>query len=499
MRTEIGRGERAESGTAGGRFERGDVAADGAASRQHDAVVRIHRLDEGAGDDLSDAGDRHAPIEHDMQRCTGFEHERDRFGTGGCDRREDGAERDRDDHRRTIHTEHAHVLVGGRRAHSIHVAGAETAVGPAEENFRWHAGIDVAFRSGMPTLNKINEQLDRLAALNAWPHPVLSLYLDLRPDQHGRDNIDPFLRKELPERTHTYAPGGAARRSLERDAERIFDFVAKNLDRSWEALAIFSCSAINFFETIPLPASPAMRGHRLFIGEQPHLYPVARAIDEYPRYVALLADTHSARLFVFAVNSVEQTAQVESDKTKRHKMGGWSQARYQRNVDNFRKQHAREVVEMLTRLVREEAIDKVLLAGDEVILPLLREEMPKDIASKIVDALSLDIRTAQRAVLEATLASLRQKDAESDRERVEAMIDAYRAGGLACVGEAPTRRAFELGQVEELLITANADNKPYADELIARARQTGAKIRFIEDAALLDPVGGVGAFLRFTI
>lgn len=351
----------------------------------------------------------------------------------------------------------------------------------------------------MATLNRINAQLDRLAGLNAWPHPVLSLYLDLRPNQHGRDNIDPFLRKELPERTHTYAAGGAARRSLERDAERVSSFVGTQIDPAWDAIGLFSCSAIDFFETVPLPASPAMRGHRLFIGEQPHLYPIARAIGEYPRYVALIADTNSARVFVFAVNEVEQTAHVESDKTKRHKMGGWSQARYQRNVDNFRKQHAKEVVEMLTRLVREESIAKVLIAGDEVILPLLREEMPKDIAAKIVDVLSLDIRTAQRAVLEATLESLRQKDAESDRERVQALIDAYRAGGLGVVGEARTRSAFEVGQVDELLITANADTKPYADEVIARARQTGAKVRFIEDATLLDPVGGVGAFLRFRL
>jgi peptide chain release factor subunit 1 len=353
----------------------------------------------------------------------------------------------------------------------------------------------------MPTLNQINQQLDRLAALNAWPHPVLSLYLDLRPDQHGRENIDPFLRKELHERTRTYAAGGPERQSLERDAARVSEFVASGLDPAWDGVALFSCSAKDFFEAIPLPASPLpiARGHRLSIGDQPHVYPIARAIDEFPRYIAVLADTNSARVFVFAVNEVERTAQVESDKTKHHKQGGWSQKRYQRNVDNFRKQHAREVVEMLTKLVRDEGIDKVLLAGDEVILPLLRDEMPKDIAARVVDVLSLDIRTSQRGVLEATLASLREKDAETDRERVGALVDAYRAGGLACVGEQATRAAFELGQVDELLITATADDKPYADELIAQARQTAAKVRFIEDATLLDPIGGVGAFLRFAL
>jgi peptide subunit release factor 1 (eRF1) len=38
-----------------------------------------------------------------------------------------------------------------------------------------------------------------------------------------------------------------------------------------------------------------------------------------------------------------------------------------------------------------------------------------------------------------------------------------------------------------------------AGELIARAQQTSARIRFIEDASLLADVGGVGALLRFRL
>jgi peptide subunit release factor 1 (eRF1) len=38
-----------------------------------------------------------------------------------------------------------------------------------------------------------------------------------------------------------------------------------------------------------------------------------------------------------------------------------------------------------------------------------------------------------------------------------------------------------------------------AGELIARAQQTSARVRFIEDPALLADIGGVGALLRFRI
>ncbi len=211
---------------------------------------------------------------------------------------------------------------------------------------------------------------------------------------------------------------------------------------------------------------------------------------------------HSARIFVFAANTVEQQDRIENPKTVRHKMGGWSQARYQRHTDNYHLQHAKEVVEAIARIAREESIDKIVLSGDEVILPLLREQLPKDIAERIVDVSKLDIRTPEREVLDATIAALREKDAESDRERVDQPIGAYRSNGLACVGTEATRRAFELGQVDELLLPAipkNPEAEDAAEELVLKARQTSAKTRFIENASLLEPIGGVGAFLRFKL
>src|SRR5439155_14171398 len=192
--------------------------------------------------------------------------------------------------------------------------------------------------------------------------------------------------------------------------------------------------------------------HRLVISDQPHLYPLARLLDEYPRYVVLLADTHSARIFVFAVNALEREARVEGRKTKHHKQGGWSQARYQRHTENYHLHHAKEVTDALARIVRDEGIKSVVVAGDEVIVPLIREQLPKDIAELIVDIVKLDIRAPERQVLDASIAVLKEQDADSDREHVDAVIGAYRAGGLGAVGVEAVKKALELGQVDELVI-----------------------------------------------
>jgi peptide chain release factor subunit 1 len=349
---------------------------------------------------------------------------------------------------------------------------------------------------GMPTTEQQTAQLDRLASLEPGPFPVLSLYLNLQANERGRDQFDPFLRKELADRLRTYPGHGPERESIEQDAEKIRAYVAQ-LDPSLNGLALFASSGAGLFEAIPLAAP--IEAHRLYIGDLPHLYPLARVLEAYPRYLALVADTHSARIFVFAANTTVKTERIENEKTKHHKQGGWSQARYQRHTENFHLLHAKEVVDAVDRIVLEEGLDKILISGDEVIVPLLRDQMPKHLLERILDVVKLDIRTPEHEVLAATMEVLRQHDADTDRERVDRLLDAYRGNGLGTVGAENVRRAFELGQVDELIITASVDASDADQEFIRQAHNTSAGVRFIEDAALLQPVGGVGAFLRFKL
>lgn len=306
----------------------------------------------------------------------------------------------------------------------------------------------------MAITDQLSARLDYLTTVDTGPYPVVSLYLNLQADDRGRDRFDTFLRTSLPERLRTYPAEGPERQSLEQDGEQIRAYLA-TVEASANGLALFACAGADLFEAIPLAAP--IDEHRMYISSNPHLYPLARLVDEYPRYALMVADTNSARLFVVAANAIEQSTQVESPKTKRHKVGGWSQARFQRHVDNFREQHAKEAVDVLTRIVRNERIGAIVLGGDEVIIPMLRQYFDKDIAAKVVDVVRLDIRTPDHAVLQKSMAAIQQQDVQTDRERVEALFDAYRSGGLGVVGVEATQRAFELGQVDELVISARPD------------------------------------------
>jgi peptide chain release factor subunit 1 len=367
--------------------------------------------------------------------------------------------------------------------------------------------------------------LDRLAAFPATTLPVLSLYLNTEPDQHGKDEIDRFLRRELPARGRTFEPHTPERESYDRDVERIGRWVSQELRPSSNGVAIFACAGeSDFFEAVQLDVP--VSEHRLYVYHQPQLYELARLTDAYPRYAAVVADSRLARIFVFALGATVDRAEVENPTDNRTQVGGWSQSRYQRHVDHQRQQHAKELVDQLDRIVREEGIAHVVLAGDEVIVPLIRAALPQQLEEKVIDVVRLDITTPEHEVLSATLETMKAEDTREDADQVRRAVDGYRSGGLGVAGLAPTLRALIRGQVSELLLAADfearhpepvprdsdlvpaelaaelSDGIETVDlgaELVTRARNTGAPVSFIEDASLLEQVDGVAGLLRFTL
>jgi peptide chain release factor subunit 1 len=368
------------------------------------------------------------------------------------------------------------------------------------------------------THTTLTDDLDELAAFEPNGFPFISLYLNLQPDQHGRDHFMPFVRKEFNERVRSFPKNSLELASFKLAATRIVSYLRSEVRPSANGLAIFACAGADVYFK-PVQLDVPIPQHRLHISDGPHLYPLARVIDQHPRYAALLADTNAARLFVFDLGKVLSSKEVQNPKLSRTQIGGWSQMRYQRHVENYHLHHAKEVVEMLERVVRDEAAEHIILAGDEVIIPLLHEQLPVHLEEKVIDILRLDIRTPEHEVLRETMEALREHNVHSDAEKVRQLLDDYRSGGLAVVGFSDTIRALEHGQVDELLLSASmqeihidaralgdaagqtrdAPHLRAADLLVTRARNSGAQLTFIEDSALLADVGGVGALLRYQL
>lgn len=387
--------------------------------------------------------------------------------------------------------------------------------------------IEVDERTAAPTEASTPQKLmDKLLAFDAVPAPVVSLYLDARVNEHGKRNFLPFVRKQLSERVKTYPVNSEERASIEEDFVRIMRYLEEGIREPTQGVALFACSMLdNYFQAGQFEAH--FERNRLMVETRPHLYPLARLIEQYRHYAVVLADTNRAQIFVFAAGRAVQQDNIENVKTKHTQVGGWSQARYQRHVENYHLHHAKEVIDNLERTVREEKLEHVILAGDEaVVIPILKEQMPKELQEKVIDVISLGIDTPEHELLEESLTAFRRHDSLTDMEKIERLLGQFRGDNLAVAGVPDTLAALSNGQVEEMLLVASADGLKFdeaevrkvlevygaddipetlderavADELIRRANQTSAaKVTFIEDTTRLEQVGGVGALLRYRI
>jgi peptide subunit release factor 1 (eRF1) len=372
----------------------------------------------------------------------------------------------------------------------------------------------------------MDEPLARLVAFDPTTFPVLSVYLNTQPDQHGRTpDAAPYLHREFKALARTWAPSSPERHSFDQDVERIVSYATDEIDPAANGVAIFACWGVGeFFEAIQL--TTPISDNRVYAYNQPHLYHLARLDEQYPRYAAVLTDMNTARIFVFGLDHVIGAEAVNGKKVHRVKVGGWSQARYQRRVGNAHLEHAKDVIERLAQIVREDKITHIILAGDSVVIPLLEEQLPRDLVS-MVQVIKLDIHASEQDVLTATLAKLQGQEARTGAEKVERLMQQYRGRGLAVAGPQETLEALAKGQVEELLISGSLEEThPLPEEveailapeipdseggtkseeprqasvpdlLVTKAKQTGATVTFIEEGSLLESIGGVGAFLRW--
>src|SRR5262245_11230540 len=254
----------------------------------------------------------------------------------------------------------------------------------------------------MPMVDtQLDELLHRLARVQPPPAPVISLYLNTQADERGRDRFSRFVQDELKDRVRGFHGHSGIKPSLESDVARIEEYLKKELRRETNGVAIFACSACGLFEALQIEA-PFPR-HQLYVTDTPFLYPLALVSDQFPRFAALVADTNTARILVFALNSRVDGAGIENETTRRTSGSGWEQARFQRHVDQHRLQHAKEVVARLEDIVRTDDIKKIVVYGDEVIVPMLKSYFTPQLTSLVVETLPLDMNAPDSTVLQRTL------------------------------------------------------------------------------------------------
>jgi peptide chain release factor subunit 1 len=364
--------------------------------------------------------------------------------------------------------------------------------------------------------------LDRLAAVDPTDQPFISLYVDARPDNTGRPHWGPVVRKELTERARAFGERTTARTAYDADAERILGWLDAAPRASAQGFAIFACEAVGLFEGVELNAPVETE---LVVGHVPHLYPLARLLDQGRRYAVVVTDTHQAHIFVVALGAIRERARVENAKTSRSGAGGWSQARFQRHIETLVQDHLRRIADELDALVRRLHGPQVVVISSEGTRAEFDDLLSKEARAAIVGWTHAEAHAQAPELLSLATPVLERWRAEQETRALERWREEAGRNGSAAAGWKQTLEAASDGRVELLLFQEGAGHAAARcprcgrvavedgkcpldgtsmersdDGLDLAVHQTlvhGGTVWAVRHHHDLEPVEGIGALLRY--
>lgn len=374
------------------------------------------------------------------------------------------------------------------------------------------------------------ETLRKLADWSTSGFPVVSLYLDVDGSRLPK-RADYLARAEhLTHRAHENARTMNDRehaRSVQRDAQRMWDYINGEFDRKGgvRGLALFGCSAMGLWEEIVVPRRVP---ERVVVGERPYLVPLEALVEGFETMCVALVDRERARVFISAVDRIEEVSDMLDEVPGWHDQGGWAQARFQRHIRDHIQRHLKHAAEVLLRLMQRGRYDRLVLAGPDEAVADLERELHDYVRRTIVGRITLAVTTSATDVLER----VRRLEEELERHREEKAIRRLTSEtdgktGRAVAGIEDTLRALEEGRVDTLLVAADLEvagvrcpscghlelrgrscpacgvsteeTSDLVEEAVESALRQRTRVEVVPQglAAGLARLGGVGALLRF--
>jgi hypothetical protein len=359
------------------------------------------------------------------------------------------------------------------------------------------------------------QDLQELAELVNEKAPVLSLYLNVDPHHRTSEEYRLALRQLLAQAVEK----GAAPADVER-VERFFDH---EYDRQGRGVACFACQAADFWRSYVLLVPV---DDMVYVGRRPYVTPLGDLWDAYGRLGVVSVDSEGARVFIYHLGALEDSAGTLGTEVKRHKQGGWASQKLQRYEDQEARHNLKEAAEWADGYLRQHNVTRVVLAGSDANLAALRDVLPRGLQDRVIGQMSLDMNATPAQAWERAfeVAIAAQRQAETDT--LDQIVTATRKGGAAAVGLNDTLAALQQGRVYRLLVNKGFGHPgyqcrncgavivehqpacPYCNGELAtssdvvnlavqRALDMGLPVSVVDGTTALADLGGIAAVLRY--
>ena len=340
---------------------------------------------------------------------------------------------------------------------------------------------------------------------------VLSVFLDVDPRKPEHQAAKPayviWLRNAL--RDALAGLEGQARKQAHEAARRILAHVEATPPRRarGRGLAIFAGPGLWREHVLPVPLA-----NRVRYGA-PDVTPLLDVNDEYRPYAILAVGHEHARILVAYLGTAtvvdEDALELHTDEW-RFKAGrpptftrlvgvgagrGADQEGFQARVEHHQREFWAGVSKAVADLLRDRAIDRLIISGPEEAVHAVRESLPDPARAAVVGVVPLSANAALSEIQERTLPVALDAEHRRDAELVKTVVD--RAGSGGVLGKQATLDALVRGQVQTLVVDRAAFG--VMETLPGLARRMGSRIELVGEpaAAGLRRYDGVGGILRY--
>jgi peptide chain release factor subunit 1 len=351
-------------------------------------------------------------------------------------------------------------------------------------------------------LNDLDQsRLRQLAALRPSQAKVLSVYVDLDPATFGtqaaRARQIGSLVDEADRRTRADGLDHDVQMALRADVERVRDYLRGDgfSAQGAHGVAIFACGPAGVFETLRLPDAVP---HMVVVDDTPCLDPL---VGRRPRRRCLaLVSRRTLRILLDGPSGdLREVADVTDDVHGQHSQGGWSQARYERSIEEDVRAHVERAATALFELHRRSPFDVLAVGISAELWPELERALHPYLRERTLGRFDVDV---EHANCDEALAAGQPLLDDAERRHVDRLLARVQAGvggaeqGRAVIGPEGVRAALTERRVEALLYDAAAPPDG-VETAIADALLQSADVLALRERPELGPLGGVAAVLRF--
>jgi peptide chain release factor subunit 1 len=373
------------------------------------------------------------------------------------------------------------------------------------------------------------ERLRELASFRAANGCAITFYLGLDPSvAPTADDADTRVNSLLSEGERS---DGADRsklshqqaQALKADFERIRTFFEEDFDRDGaRGVAVFAAGLDNVWRTLAL-AEPVT--DEVKVGRQFYLAPLVPLLGRGTGALVAVVGREKGELYQLDGGRLHEIVDRTEEQPGRHDQGGWSQARFQRHIDELAADHLRRVADELNREARRTHDAAIVIVCAEEMRGEFAEFLAQETKARLAGWASAEAHATPAELLGVTRPIIEEWRAKHENELLARWREEAGRDGRASSGWGPTLEAASDGRVDVLLFQEGANRTAWQCPACGRAAIApgacpldGTRLE-AHDAAIdlavhqtlahggtaqavrhhrdLDPVEGVGALLRF--